>query len=682
MKKRSIGNWVGRVATIGLAFAAAHCSSSEDDGVEVPQFAGTSPGANSGTGVPNVPSQAGAPAGTGTPGVNGQPSGTNEGTPSVGGIQPSTSPGGGTPSGAGPAAPAGGDVPAGTDGTAALPGTPAASDPGLPAQPGAPAAVAPDLSCGGINVASADVISDFSTGEPIMYAVGTRGGTTWESYAGTPQSDPSTAGNNFQVDPNQSGPCNSGGSLHVSSPGNNSYGVGFGINFRPDIAPNVSDLYDARADGYTGVGFWTNCQEEVELTFLKFSDDATDASVQRPVCTDATCRQYGVKNSVLLADQWVHHELYFDEALLDNIAPNAGTGLHANALTAVQIQMNTKAGAQPNGFDCFVDDVHFIRTPTPRAPAPGNVTNINGHTIAPGGYYSQGNRIFDSRGNVHLFKGFARPSMEFDSAGFGITREDMQLMASKGANVVRFALSEGYWLSTHPQFSPNYQAYVDRAVQWTLQAGMDVILDLHFSGAPTAAQQTMADKQAITFWQQVAQKYKNDGRVMFELYNEPHDVSATVWRNGDGQIAGMQQLYDAVRATGANNLVLAGGLDFSYRLDLVLPAQQLTGINIAYVTHPYKFKTPALPQGYAGVTATFPVIATEFGDADISGIGPDGCDTTTYRNSIADFTARGMGWTAWAWTVEAKRCAFPTLILKYDGTPTPPGQVVFDALRN
>jgi endoglucanase len=672
---------------MGLAFAAAHCSSSEDDGAEVPQFVGTVPGANPpGTGAPNAPGQTGAPVGTGAPGVNGQPSGTNEGTPNVGGvIEPSPPPGGGTPAGTAPSAPAGGNAPAGTDDTGAVPGTPVAGDPGQPVQPGGPVAVAPNLSCGGINVASADVISDFSTGTPIMYAVGTRGGTTWESYAPkeAPQSDPSAPGNNFQVDPNQSGPCNSGGSLHVSSPGTTGFGVGFGINFRTDVTPGVSALYDARADGYTGVGFWTNCQQEVELTLLKFSDDVTDASVQNPVCTD--CRQYGIKNSVLFADQWVHHELYFDEALLDTNPPSngtavAGTGLHTNALTAFQIQMNSKAGNQPNGFNCFVDDVHFLRTPTPRAVPARNVSSVNGNPIAPGGYYTAGTRIFDSNGAVHIFKGFARPSMEFDPAGFGITREDVQLMRSYGANVVRYALSEGYWLSTHPQFNPNYQAYVDRAVQWTLQAGMDVILDLHWSGSPTAAQQPMANQQSITFWQQVAQKYKGDGRVIFELYNEPNGVSSDVWRNGNGQFVGMQQLYAAVRGTGANNLVLAGGLDFAYDLDTLIPAFQLTGNNIAYVTHPYKFKNP--PGGYDGASMMVPIVATEFGDANVGGnpIGPNDCDVTTYRSSITDFTNRGMGWTAWAWTVEPGRCAFPALLDRYDGTPTPPGQVVFDEL--
>jgi len=561
---------------------------------------------------------------------------------------------------------------------------------------GQPLPAPKDLSCGGINVAAADVISDFATAEPIMYAVGNHGGTKWRSY-GPSATDPSVPGNGnnaFAIDATQSGPCNSGGALHVSSPGNTIFGVGISINFAPDVTPGVSSTYDAKADGHTGVGFWALCRQEVEFALLKLSDDVTDSSVQNPACKDGpvgnqsgpSCLQYGVKNAALMSDGWTHYELYFDEMLLDATSPTAGTALHANALTSFQIQINSKAQNQPNGFDCLVDDVHFLRNATPRPAPPANVTSVNGHTIAPGGYYTQGNQIFDSSGNVHRFKGLARPTFEFDASGQGFSREDVKRMKATGANVIRYALSEGFWLSTLRQFNPNYQAYIDRAVQWTLQAGMDVILDLHWSANPAdpqadVNQQAMADKQAITFWQQVAQKYKNDGRVMFELYNEPHDISPAVWKMGDGQFAGMQQMYDAVRAQGANNLVLVGGRDFAYDLESVLPGSALTGINIAYVTHPYKFKTPPPPQGYDVVTAMFPVVATEFGDADIGGIGPNDCSATVYSNDLADFDRLGISYTAWAWVVSPKLCSFPALISKYDGTPTGPGQVVFAALK-
>ena len=69
----------------------------------------------------------------------------------------------------------------------------------------------------------------------------------------------------------------------------------------------------------------------------------------------------------------------------------------------------------------------------------------------------------------------------------------------------------------------------------------------------------MADSPgAITFWQEVATRYKDNPLVAFDLFNEPH-VPQSVWLDGGtlrpptgrpSHAAGMQQLYDAVRGTG------------------------------------------------------------------------------------------------------------------------------------
>src|SRR5581483_11560151 len=118
--------------------------------------------------------------------------------------------------------------------------------------------------------------------------------------------------------------------------------------------------------------------------------------------------------------------------------------------------------------------------------------------------------------------------------------------------------------------------------------------------------------------------YRDDGRVLFELYNEPHNVSWEIWRSGgdtgDGwQAVGMQALYDAVRATGAHNLVVIGGLDWGYDLSGV-PSHRVAGYNILYSTHPYNNageKRSRLWDVYWGsLTATDPVLVTEFGDAN------------------------------------------------------------------
>jgi endoglucanase len=284
----------------------------------------------------------------------------------------------------------------------------------------------------------------------------------------------------------------------------------------------------------------------------------------------------------------------------------------------------------------------------------------------------------------------ARPSLEWDRAGWNITYEDLARIKSWEANVVRFSLNQVFWLD--PMKGPLYKRYVDRAVKWSLALGMDVILDLHWTGSGTDyGQKNMPTRQGIDFWRDVANTYKNDGRIMFELYNEPFGVSPQVWKSGDGSWAGMQEMYNVIRnaPVSANNLILVGGLDYAYRLDQVLPAQALSpAVNVAYVTHPYAFKAPdaaAWASAFGTLAQTYPVFATEFGQANINEPGGSGsCSSSFYTNLIDYFenSARNISWTAWAWHVERHitdanaTCGFPQVITNYGGTTNPAGTVV------
>lgn len=301
-----------------------------------------------------------------------------------------------------------------------------------------------------------------------------------------------------------------------------------------------------------------------------------------------------------------------------------------------------------------------------------------------GGYYVQGNRILDSNGNVHVFRGLARPSHEWTPKGENVSLADFQKIASWGANVTRLSLNQGFWLPGHAKYDGQYQANIDQAIQWAHEAGLDVILDLHWSDRgdmnnTDTKQQRMADKNSVAFWQSVAMRYSLDNGVLFELYNEPHDVSWDVWRNGgdsgDGfQVIGMQSLYDTVRGAGANNLILVGGLDYAFDLSGI-SQNRITGGNIVYVTHPYDFanKSPGMWEVKFGfLAATDPIFITEFGSFDCS---------TSYTSTLLKYAKdRGMSWTGWAWYPGG--CNFPALINNWNGDPSAPGQVVKAALQS
>jgi hypothetical protein len=322
---------------------------------------------------------------------------------------------------------------------------------------------------------------------------------------------------------------------------------------------------------------------------------------------------------------------------------------------------------------------------------------------APNGYYTSGGTVCTVAGAAHVFRGVDRPSLEWSSGGVNLSAGDYVLMAGWGANVVRIALNQDFWLSGAGLYDSGYATLVAQQVQWAEAAGMDVILDLHWSdqGDLTVAlngqlkgfssQQPMADVNSLEFWKEVAATFKGDGRVLFELYNEPHDISTEVWLhggNGGGFTAvGMQDLYDAVRGTGANNVVIAGGTSWAFDLSAVgSSGVSIEGYNVMYATHPY-LTSGDMPSGWDGSfghleTQDFaPVIASEFGDAR-----KPGC-TGGYDAALIQYASEHhMSFTAWAWFVandpvsDPQGCQFPTIILDWDGTPTVQGVAVKAAL--
>jgi hypothetical protein len=122
------------------------------------------------------------------------------------------------------------------------------------------------------------------------------------------------------------------------------------------------------------------------------------------------------------------------------------------------------------------------------------------------------------------------------------------------------------------------------------------VLDLHWSDCgewgTNIAQHSMPDQNSVVFWKDCAAAYQNHPAVIFDLYNEPHDVTWDIWLNGGTitdrpntrrggpprtfEAVGMQNLLDTVRATGAKNLVIAGGLDWAYDFSGILDGRQLT----------------------------------------------------------------------------------------------------------
>jgi hypothetical protein len=158
--------------------------------------------------------------------------------------------------------------------------------------------------------------------------------------------------------------------------------------------------------------------------------------------------------------------------------------------------------------------------------------------------------------------------------------------------------------------------------------------------------------------------------VIFDVYNEPHDVGWRCWRDGclvgGWRAAGMQQLVTAIRRAGARQPIMLGGLAWSNDLSQWLrwrprdPRHQLIAS-----FHLYNFNTCSTVSCWdrtvAPVAKRVPVVTGELGESD--------CAHGFIDGYMAWADAHGISYLGWTWDTWDCR-AGPALIKSYDGTPT------------
>ncbi len=308
-----------------------------------------------------------------------------------------------------------------------------------------------------------------------------------------------------------------------------------------------------------------------------------------------------------------------------------------------------------------------------------------------------GKQLQSAPGKVMRLRGVNIPSLEW---GPGDHLLESLRVASEdwGANLIRLPLSQDRWFG-HGRESRDagagYRQTVREFVHKAAARGCYVILDLHWSDTGTwganIGQHSMPDDHSAEFWTAAAAAYANHPAVLLGLYNEPHDVSWEVWRNGGKVIEkdvkaprgrweyhspGMQKLLDVCRAQGARNIVVAGGLDWGYDLSGVVAGYALadpTGNGVLYDTHIYPWKKQ-WDRCVSPAAQKYPVLAGEFGVGSAKEDEPQ----RWLSRALRYFDVQQLHWSAWCLHPGAQPC----LIRDWQYTPTPVfGATVKKALR-
>jgi hypothetical protein len=336
----------------------------------------------------------------------------------------------------------------------------------------------------------------------------------------------------------------------------------------------------------------------------------------------------------------------------------------------------------------------------------------------------QGNHFVNGAGQTVRLLGVDHPSMEYacvdgyayDDGHFDAA--DAAAIASWKANTVRVPLNEDCWLGINGQ--PNssqgadppltmagYRQAVQDYVGAATAAGLYVILDLHWS-APTIhvadGQRAMPDDHSSPFWTSVASTFASNPAVVFDAFNEPYSpamvnapskpVDWTCWKSGgcivpdvSDQVqnadnapsfvaVGMQAMVDAIRAGGAKQPILLGGLGYSNDLTGWLahepsdPLGQLAASFHVYQGLPCDNQA-CWDSQVAPVSKQVPVVTGEF-DQDLGAASTFDVDYMNWAD------ANGIGYLAWGWWVlSAQEIADAGdgayyLLTDYSGAPAAP----------
>ncbi|WP_179382474.1 cellulase family glycosylhydrolase [Streptomyces sp. SA15] len=383
-----------------------------------------------------------------------------------------------------------------------------------------------------------------------------------------------------------------------------------------------------------------------------------------------------------------------------------GASISAGFLASWSGSTAVPTSFQLNGTTCNVD---AEPSPTPDPTDPPDP----GDGLAPA-LRVLGNKLVDAEGGTRRLLGVNRSGGEFMCVqGRGIwdgpvDDASVEAIADWNANTVRIPLNEECWLGLS-NIAPEYRGanYVDAVKDLVAKVkahGMTPMLELHWShGQYTGNSSGCSDVHAScqkpmpnmrytpSFWASVASTFKDDPTVVFDLFNEPYPDRATAtttqawqcWRDGGTcsgigyEVAGMQDLVDSIRDTGARNLILVGGLAYANDLSQWLTYKPTDPAgNLAAAWHVYNFNSCSNESCFnstlAPVAAQVPLVAGE--------IGENTCSHGFVDQVMKWFDDRGLSYLGWTWNTWNCNTG-PALITSYDGTPTAYGIGLRDHLR-
>ena len=293
---------------------------------------------------------------------------------------------------------------------------------------------------------------------------------------------------------------------------------------------------------------------------------------------------------------------------------------------------------------------------------------------------TSGNRIIRTDNNsAVLLRGVNRSGLEYSEPGAtgflaaaGISAAEIQeIVQTWGSRIIRLPFNQDWALNGRGDLQAGeYLQALDQVIEWSAALGAYTLLDLQWLDADTVYGHLndhakspnrvapLPNALTIDLWAKLADRYRGETAVLFDLFNEPHDplsddflplflidesgnafesnadfVSEEEW------LPWARRLVSVIRQIHPESLIFVGGLDWAFDLSRI----RVNAPNIVYSTHVYPNRASRQwAAAFGDSAANVPVFVGEWGGSE---------EDLDWGKQFADFlrSTPVAGWTAWSW---------------------------------
>jgi Cellulase (glycosyl hydrolase family 5) len=258
----------------------------------------------------------------------------------------------------------------------------------------------------------------------------------------------------------------------------------------------------------------------------------------------------------------------------------------------------------------------------------------------------QGTKIVNAKGYAVQLKGFATMGAYPD-----VTKEQIVRFRSDWhITVLRLPLLTSdcncpraiCWTIGNIAINATNAAYIaaaDSIIKWCRDNKIYVMLDGWHEGGQGNTSGNF--KSTVAAWSLLAERYKNQDHIIWEIFNEPHNVNWTTW------VPMAQQLIDTIRSKNpVCKVIVAGTANWDQQADV--NTLKIARDKIIYSWHPYSgiygsdnATTWESRFGFIMTSGLAPVMNTEWG----------GGNTASYGTPLIQYMkSKGMSWTGWCYS--------------------------------